>query len=136
MVPDHLSLNAVHNAKTPTTIPYLKYLNRLDLSMNNFGGMGIPRFIGSLSWDVSISLKHPLVVRSLQIPQAFQTCATLINVLFWTKENGLEWLSGLFFLWSTLTWEVWVLTSARLQPTRGFFKWASQSFFSSILIFE
>ncbi|WKA04186.1 hypothetical protein VitviT2T_022243 [Vitis vinifera] len=48
MVPDHLSLNADHNAKTPTTIPYLKYLNHLDLSMNNFGGMGIPRFNGSL----------------------------------------------------------------------------------------
>ena len=48
MVPDHLSLNADHNAKTPTTIPHLQYLDHLDLSMNNFGGMGIPRFIGSL----------------------------------------------------------------------------------------
>ena len=57
MVSVHLILNP-HNAKKPITIPHLKYLNHLDLCMNNFEGVGIPKFIESTQSLWSMLLRY------------------------------------------------------------------------------
>ncbi|WJZ89414.1 hypothetical protein VitviT2T_008635 [Vitis vinifera] len=76
----------------------LKYLNYLDLSMNNFEGMEIPKFIRSLGKLRYLNLSGASFDGI--IPKNIANLSNLryldLNTYFIeTNKNSLEWLSGL-----------------------------------------
>ncbi|XP_059639856.1 receptor-like protein EIX1 [Cornus florida] len=90
----------------------LKYLNYLDLSKNNFGGIQIPDFIGSLA-----ELRYPNLSSASfggTIPPVlatFQTCAIWISIQILLNQLRTTFIGyKVFHLWSTLTWEVCTFT--------------------------
>lgn len=79
----------------------LKYLNYLDLSFNNFGGIEIPKFLGSLHRLRYLNISNanfggmiPQTISNLSRLQYLDLC----SYTFEQVKNNLEWLSGLVSL--------------------------------------